>query len=255
MVLIKIFMRLKVVLFLVFLIPVMVFAQLNDNAVNMFNVNLTYAFHVPGGDMAKRFGVSSMIGPAVEFKHKSNWIIGLEYGYIFGGNLKQTDILDHLKDETGNIINEYGEYGTILMTERGFYAGGSIGKIIPVLAPNPNSGIRLQVGAGLLEHHIHIENKDNNIPCVLGDYRKGYDRRTNGLSLKEFIGYHFLDPKGYFNFYAGFEFYQAWTYNRRNLNYDTGLPDDELKHDYLYGFRVGWILPLYRKDPDPFYYF
>ncbi|MFW5805782.1 MAG: hypothetical protein ACOCVX_04555 [Bacteroidales bacterium] len=251
----KLFIRYLTTFFCVYLLPVMGFAQLNDTSINMFNVNLTYAFHIPAGDISERFGVSSMIGTKVEFKHKSNWIFGLEYGYIFGSNVKDTTILDHLKDETGGIINEYGEYGTVLLTERGFYAGGSIGKIIPVFSPNPNSGIKLQIGAGLLEHHIHIENKDNNVPGVLGDYRKGYDRRTNGLSLKEFVGYHYLDPNGYINFYAGFEFYQAWTYNRRDLNYDTGLPDNEIKHDYLYGFRIGWILPLYQKDPDSFYYF
>ncbi|MFO7789548.1 MAG: hypothetical protein ACQES1_00815 [Bacteroidota bacterium] len=248
-------MRKMLPVLLIFLMPVMGFGQLEDDSVNMVKVNLTYALHVPGGDMAQRFGISSMIGPAVKFKHKSNWSVGLEFGYIFGRNIKETGILDHLKDESGNIINEYGEYGTILMTERGFYAGGSIGKLIPVLSPNPNSGIKIEVGAGLLEHHIHIENKDNNVPGVLGDYRKGYDRRTNGFSMKEFVGYHYLDPNGYINFYAGFEFYQAWTYNRRELNYDTGLPDNELKHDYLGGFRVGWILPLYKKEPDSFYYF
>ncbi|MFO7878435.1 MAG: hypothetical protein ACQES0_00450 [Bacteroidota bacterium] len=248
-------MRLKISLLFLLIIPAMASAQLNDTSINMFKVNLNYSFHVPGGDIAERFGVSSAIGASLEYKHKSNWTIGLEYAYLFGGRVKDSTILDHLKDENGGVINEYGEYGTILLTERGFYAGGHIGKLFPVWGPNPNSGIKIQVGAGLLEHHIHIENKDNNIPGVLGDYNKGYDHRTNGLSLKQFIGYEYLDPNGYFNFYAGLEFHQAWTYNRRDLNYNTGERDTELKRDFLSGFRVGWILPLYQKEPDSFYYY
>jgi hypothetical protein len=248
-------MRHKILLLMFMVFPLAGFSQLNDTSINMFQVNANYSIHVPGGDMAETFGMSHTIGLSVDFKHKSNWNFGLEYAYLFGGILKDSTILDHLKNSDGDIINQYGERGTILMTERGFYAGAHVGRLIPVLSPNPNSGIKVQVGAGLLQHHIHIENRNNNVPAVLGDYNKGYDHLTNGLSLKEFIGYQFLDPKGYFNFYAGFEFYQAWTYNRRDMNFDSGMQDTELNHDYLTGFRVGWILPLYQKDPDDFYYY
>lgn len=248
-------MRTKTITVLLILIPLLSNAQLKDSSLNVFNVKLNYSAHIPGGDIAKRFGLNSMIGPSVELKHKSNWTFGVQFSYVFGSNVKQDDIFQNLQDNNGGIINEYGEYGTILLTERGFYLGGHAGKIIPVLNSNPNSGIKLELGAGLLEHHIHIENKDNNVPSVIDDYRKGYDRRTNGLSVREFIGYQYLDPKGYFNFYAGFEFYQAWTYNRRDLNFDTGERVTEQKQDFLSGLRIGWILPLYRKAPDDFYYY
>jgi hypothetical protein len=210
---------------------------------------------IPTGDISDRFGLCHMISPSVEFKFKNNWSLGVQYSQIFGSSLKDTTLLDNLKDINSGIINEYGEYGSIVLSERGFYLGGNIGKIIPIFSPNPNSGIKLELGAGLLEHHIHIENKDNNIPAVLEDYKKGYDHRTNGLSLRQFIGYQYLDPKGVMNFYAGFELYQAWTYNRRDMDFDTGIKDDALKHDFLWGFNVGWILPVYKKAPNEFYYF
>jgi len=107
----------------------------------------------------------------------------------------------------------------------------------------------------LLQHHIRIENKDNNAPQVLGDYKKGYDRLTNGFAAKTFIGYQYLDSKRRFNFYAGFEFYQAWTKNRREYNFDTMSRDNNLYHDYLYSFKAGWILPIYYRTPDKFYYY
>ncbi len=229
--------------------------QIKDSVINIFQIRANYSFHVPSGDIANRFGPSHMIGMSLENKFKNNWTLGLQANYLFGGFVKDSTILDHLKDRQGGIINEYGEYGTILLTQRGFYGGASIGKIIPVLSPNPNSGIKLELGAGILQHHIHIENKDNNIPAVLGDYRDGYDRLTYGLSLRQFVGYQYLDSKGHYNFFAGFEFYQAWTYNRRSINYDTGVADTSQKNDFLWGFNVGWIIPIYSKAPQEFYYY
>ena len=139
---------------------------------------------------------------------------------------------------------------------RSYYDTGiKAGKLIPVAGPNKNSGIIFNVGAGLLQHHIRIENKDNNTPPVLGDYKKGYDKLTNGLSAREFIGYQFLDNKGLINFYVGFEFYQAWTMCRRDYNFDTMQRDDTKRNDYLMGIRAGWILPVYKKAPNSYYYY
>lgn len=230
-------------------------AQIKDSTINVFQIRANYSFHIPSGDIGQRFGANHGIGGSLEFKTKHNWTFGLQYNYLFGGYVKDSTILDHLKDQYGGIINEYGEYGTILLTERGFYLGGSVGKVLPVLNPNPNSGLKLELGAGLLQHHIHIENKDNNIPAVLGDYRDGYDRLTNGLSLRQFVGYQYFDPNGYYNFFAGFEFYQAFTYNRRSINYDTGLVDDTMKRDFLWGIHLGWIIPIYKHAPKEFYYY
>jgi len=164
-------------------------------------------------------------------------------------------MLTGLMTESGYIINKYGEYGTFLLSERGFYGGAKIGKLIPVWGPNKNSGIIVNVGAGLLQHQIRIENKDNNTPPILGDYKKGYDRLSNGLCLREFIGYQYLDNKGLINFYFGIEFYQAWTKCRRDYNFDTMQRDDTERKDYLSGIRIGWILPLYRKAPNKYYYY
>jgi hypothetical protein len=231
-------------------------SQIKDSAINMWQCDLNYAFHVPGGDLAENYGFSSTVGVSLSYKFKSNWLVGADFNYIFGGNLKDSSqVLSALMTESGYIINRYGEYGTVLLTERGFYAGAKIGKVIPIFAPNKNSGLIINVGAGLLQHHIRIENKDNNTPPVLDDYKKGYDRLTNGLALREFIGYQYLDNNGRINFYFGFEFYQAWTMCRRDYNFDIMGPDNTKRNDYLMGVKVGWILPLYQKSPDSYYYY
>ncbi|MDL2262534.1 hypothetical protein LJC11_03410 [Bacteroidales bacterium OttesenSCG-928-I21] len=231
------------------------FGQINDSSINVWQFEINYSFQVPGGDIADRFGVNSTIGVGLTYKLKSNWTIGVEANYLFGGNVKQDTILDNLRVNVGEIINKYGEYGTIIMSERGFYGGVKIGKLFPVGKPNKNSGIVVNVGAGLLQHKIHIENKDNNTPPVLNDYKKGYDRLTNGLALREFVGYQYLSSNKLVNFYVGFEFHQAWTQCRRDFNFDTKQKDNTKRNDFLYGIRVGWILPLYKRTPETYYYY
>jgi hypothetical protein len=248
--------RINIAIILSLLFSLTVFGQIKDTSINIWQCEINYSYQIPGGDMATRFGNNSSIGLGLTYKFSSNWTAGFEANYLFGGTIKDgSSILDALKTETGQIINEYGEYGTILLTERGFYSGIKLGRVFPIGGPNLNSGIVFNVGAGLLQHHIHIENKDNNTPPVLGDYKKGYDRLTNGLSLREFVGYQYLDNKNIFNYYVGVEFYQAWTQCRRDFNFDTMQTDDTPRNDYLFGVRAGWILPLYKKSPNEYYYY
>ncbi len=246
---------LSIILF-ISLFSLSVKAQIQDTSINIWQCEINYSFQIPGGDMADRFGPSSTIGLGLNYKFKSNWTLGFEANYLFGTYLKDSSAyLSALMTESGQIINRFGEYGNVIMSERGFYTGVKVGRVFPIGKPNPNSGIVFNVGAGLLQHHIRIENKDNNTPPVLDDYKKGYDRLTNGLSLREFIGYQYLDNKNTFNFYIGLEFYQAWTMNRRDFNFDTMECDDTERNDYLFGIRAGWILPIYQKEPNKYYYY
>jgi hypothetical protein len=112
----------------------------------------------------------------------------------------------------------------------------------------------LNIGGGMLQHKILIDNEDRNVPSISGDYKKGYDRLSNGFALREFIGYQFLSNYRLINFYAGVEFIQAWTKCRRIVNFDTMQRDLTKRHDLLIGIRVGWLLPIYNRMPDEYYY-
>ena len=157
--------------------------------------------------------------------------------------------------QSGNIINTYGEYGSVAMTQSGFYVGLKTGRVFAFKKPNPNSGIVLNVGVGMLEHHIRIENRSNNTPPVLGDYKKGYDGLRNGIALRGFLGYQFLSNKKLINFYGGVEYTFAWTKSIRNYDFNLRGKDGTLYHDSMIGIRVGWILPVYRHAPEEYYYY
>ncbi len=213
---------------------------------------VSYSFQIPGGDMAKRFGNNSNIGVHFTFKTKNNWILSAEGNFLFGDKVKEP-ILDSLKSSNGEIINEFGEYARVVLSERGLFFAGSIGKLIPVWGPNKNSGIMITAGAGFLQHKIRIETEGNNVPALFGDYSKGYDRLSNGFALKQFVGYLYLGKRKLYNFFIGIEFWQAFTKNRRDYNFDMMKKDDTLKKDFLYSFKFGWILPIYIQQTQKYY--
>jgi hypothetical protein len=75
-----------------------------------------------------------------------------------------------------------------------------------------------------------------------------------GFGVHEFIGYFYFGNKRLINFFAGIELAQGFTKSLRGYDYDLRQTDTAMRKDLLYGVRIGWILPLYRKVPQQFYY-
>jgi hypothetical protein len=211
-------------------------------------------FHIPAQDLAIRFGTNASIGGGYLLKLKSGWLIGMDFQHIFGGTVKEDSILNLLQSESGEILNEWGEYATVMLTQSGFYAGGKIGKVIQISPKHPNSGLLITAGAGLLQHKIRIDNQANNAPQILDDYKKGYDRLSNGLAVQTMIGYMHVGSSQFTNFFVGVEFTHAWTQNRRSINFDTKTQDTTPRIDQLWGIRAGWMIPIYRNVSSDYYY-
>lgn len=209
-------------------------------------INLSYAFQIPGEDLSSRFGSNFNLGLNTEYiTNKSNFIFGLEGQFIFGNNVK-TDVLANLRTPQGDIIADDKTIANILLRQRGFYVGGLIGKIFSLSPSNPRSGIRLSLGVGLLQHKIRIQDDPTrDVSPVAGDYKKGYDRLSNGFALTQFIGYQLLSTNRRMNFYIGFELTEGFTQSRRNFNIDTRDVETERRFDVLYGFRAAWVVPFY----------
>ncbi|MCD4680697.1 MAG: hypothetical protein K8S00_09955 [Bacteroidales bacterium] len=216
----------------------------------------SYAYQVPGNDIAKRFGNNSSIGGGCLVKTKENLLFGIDFNFLFSDNVKEEDSL--LKDITtseGYLIGQDGLYAEIHMWERGFNSSFKVGKIFPLFGPNPNSGLAVMVGIGYLQHQIRIENRDKTAPQVNGDYKKGYDRLTAGLTINQFIGYMHIGNNKIVSFFAGIEFTQAWTQSMRVYDFDKRSKNDSRYFDTLTGIKVGWIIPLYKRKPDKYYYY
>ena len=243
-----------------FLVSVSRGQNVKDSSLFFPLVKFSYAFEFPGGDLAKRFGYNSNIGLNFSIKTKQNLIFGANGGFLFGNNINEDGILDSMKTSTadgahtGFIINQNGNPSTVRLFERGFTVSLHIGKIFPLFAPNKNSGLIIYAGPTFLRHKIKIDDIGRQCPQLQGEYLKGYDRLTCGFGAHEFIGYVYFGNKRMLNFFGGFEFTQAFTKSWRSYDYDLMKADTEKRTDLLYAIRIGWILPLYKKTPQEFYY-
>jgi hypothetical protein len=231
--------------------------DINDTALSIPMFYATYSYQFPDGDLTERFGNNSSIGGGFMLKTRLNWMFGAEFNFLFGNDVKIADqIMGNLKTEDGVIINMAGNFTSYSIYERGFYISGRIGKLIPILSPNPNSGITLFGSLGYLQHKIRIEVPENTAPQLNDDYKRGYDRLAGGFGMSEFIGYTYLSNSKLFNFFFGFEINQAWTKPLRDVNFDTGEPDPiQKRFDLLYGIKAGWIIPLFERKPAKYYYY
>lgn len=247
----------KKILALAFLFfPLLLPAQvIKDSLLNLHMFSFHASGHVPAGDISSRYGLNAGAGGSYWFKTSSNWLLGADFTFIFGNKFKEDSILDGIRDESGYLITNYGEQMFPTITERGFYTGLRVGKIFPVIGPNPNSGLVISASAGLLQYKTFFRLEENTVPIILDDYVKLYDYLSNGFALNQFIGYLHLDSEQPINFYAGFEFHQAWTMCRRDWLYNLHGPENKLRHDFLFGIRVGWIFPVGKKTTGTYTYF
>jgi len=208
--------------------------------------HISYGAYAPGGDLADRFGNNFGIGIGLEWMtDQSNWIVGCSGQFLFGNTVK-TDVLAQLRTDAGTIIGNSRLPADIGLRERGWLVQVTIGKHLPLAGKNPRSGIRVTLSPGLLQHNIRIQGDPQQaVPQILGNYKKGYDRLTNGLSMTEFIGYELLSSDRRANFFLGVEFTQAFTASRRDFDFDTRMKDETKRIDLLYGLKLGWIIPFY----------
>ncbi len=227
-----------------------------DSAIGTPLIGVHYGGNWTAGDLADRYGFLSHVGVIAGYKTKSNWFYGLESSFIFGNDVRMTGLFDHLIDSQGNITDVNGDIALVVVYPRGINLNLAAGKVFPVLAPNKNSGIFIHGGVGYLNHRLRVETQDQVIPQLELDYRKGYDRLTTGVNFHEFIGYSFMANGGYFNFFGGFYASQGLTQNRRTVFFDQ--PDipvsTETRMDIQYGFKLGWFIPFYKRQPKEFYY-
>lgn len=222
--------------------------------VSMITANL--GGHMPGNDLAERYGLNGIVGASFWHKTSSNWLLGAEFNYIFSEDVKDEDqILSNITTSQGAIIDGNGHFTEVYYHQRGFYTGVIGGRLFPVVGPNPNSGLFIMAGAGVLQHKTRIENPENRAPQISFEYAKGYDRLTRGFAVSQFAGYLHLGSNRLSSFYAGVELIQAWTRAQRAHDFSLMKKDTRDRFDTLYGIRVGWIIPIYGRTVSEYYYY
>lgn len=238
-------------------IPYLLLAQedISEGKIRVPIINLNVGFHLPGGDLAERFGSSSMFGMGFQMKNEKNFYWGFDATAIAGSNVKEDNIIDIITADSLDIIDVNGHTASIRFWERGAQTQLVLGKIIPVLGPNENSGIFLQGGFGYLYHKIRIEDIGNQSPQLNADMRKGYDRLCMGFTTSQFVGYRHFSNNHKVNFFVGVEFIQAFTQDVRQYDYNAQMAYEDKRVDLLSGLKFGWTFPLYEKSDNQYYYY
>ena len=207
-------------------------------------IQFTYSTHIPAADLADRYGTHYSAGGKLEYLTGKDYIFGLQSHFIFGAKVKE-DVLSALYNDDGLIFGDNGNVADLQLRQRGLYIGGHLGKIFRLDKEN-RSGIRATVGAGFYQHKIRIQDDPLVfIPFLNDQYKKGYDRLTNGLGATQFIGYQHLGRKRRLNFIIGMELTEGFTKSRRSFDFDTRSRDTASRFDMSIGFQIGWTLPLY----------
>jgi hypothetical protein len=229
---------------------------LSDSAVSIPMIYGFYGYQWPGGDMAKQFGSNSTVGPGFMLKTASNWLLGAEYNFLFGSNVKDgLTILDGIMTSEGNIISGDGTPSVIAIYERGQTFGAKFGKLFPVSKTDKNSGVFFTAGLGYIMHKIRIEVQDNSAPQLKGDYKRGYDRLSGGFMISQSIGFMYFGQSRLLNFTFSVEAFEGWVKGYRDYYFDTMAPPDGRKFDFLIGPKIAWMIPLRQRSVNAFFYY
>ncbi len=208
----------------------------------------------PLGDMADRFGTSYRVGGEIFYKTKTNWLFGAKFDYLFGNKIKEDSLMINISDPDGGFISQIGQRVGVNIFERGFLTGLEVGKIFPLGRTSGDNGIMTMTTVGLMQHKIFIRDRDDIISPLKGDYKKGYDRLTNGLFLEQYIGYVYYDPNSLVNFNIGLDIVAGFTKGRRDFLYDVMRTDNIARVDILFGIRAGWYLPIFRRKSEELFF-
>lgn len=215
-----------------------------------------YCFQTPAGDLQSRFGGNNAVGASFQsVGYSKNIFFGVEGNFIFGSKVKE-DVLENLRTYDGSIIGIDGQPGDVSLKERGFYVGVNTGKIFKTTKIENNlTGIRAQIGLGLLQHKIRVQDNASTIVALSDQYIKGYDRLTNGAALHLALGFQYDSPKNNFHFNIMGDLFGASTLSRRDFDNMTGDYLDENRNDILGGISVSYIVSISRTDKaDQIYY-
>lgn len=208
------------------------------------HVSFEMGAHFPGGDLADRFGFSLSLGGQFEaMLTQSLWHAGVKGIFLFGTRVKE-DVLSNLRTAQGDIVGNDRALAEVSLGMRGYFVGGYVGKTISFNEKNPQSGLKVSLGGGLLQHKIRIQDNTQSVNQITEEYMAGYDRRTNGPAIYGYVGYQNIDLNKRLNFHIGIDYLLGFTENKRSYNFNEMRRDDKKRIDGMFGIRVGWILPI-----------
>ena len=240
-------MRVKLILFLILINFGGVLAQSTTSSKG-FYFNPHYALQLPHGDLSNRYKTFGSIGLGIDYKLKSNFLIGVDYDWYFGDAINESGTFSEITIDFGQIIDSDGNFSVVRLNIKGNYVTGNVGYLLNLPKDEPNSGIIFSLGAGWMQHKIDIIASQNKIPQINGEYEKGYDKLTYGVATRQFIGYQYLTTKNKVHLRAGIEANQGFTQGRRTWDFNANSNGLTKRFDGTIALKVAIVVPVFTKD-------
>lgn len=251
----------RLILILLAITPLVMKAQVDikSDRVSTFMFQATYAYQFPGQDTKVLYKNNNTVGGGIYYKTESNWLFSFNGNFISGNNVNITreEVFGDVLDNNDEIITGDGIYGSYALFERGAHFQVKVGKIFPVIAPNPNSGFFVQGGLGYLFNRLRTEfgSYASPPPALAGDYPYGYDRMRGGFAWSGEIGYLYMSSSRVLNFSLSLEFIQAYTQPMREWDFNLMQKDTNSYVDQYVGIRAAIYIPTYKRKPAEYYYY
>ena len=223
-------------------------------------VDVSYGVHMVVADLKERFSHAFDVGLKVNYMTPKGWMFSVSGDYLFAERINE-DVLSNLREQSGYIIDRQGALTFVKQHMRGFMIQGGVSKFIPFVANKKKRfGVELRLQGGYIQHWVRLKFGGEELLQLMGDYKKGYDRKTSGFVTQQYLGLRYMSTNRRYNFFAGVEVTEGFTRNRRAWNYDQMRADNDPKLDIMVGFRAGVSIPFpiynYRKQTleDVIYY-
>lgn len=225
-------------MYLIFTLFFIIFFKINAQNHNLLIIP-SYGISFPFLDMQKRFGVNHNGIISLIFQPTSSIAIYTSFSVLFGNKVKETNILNNLKNSYGFIIDQNGLPGIYYLREQGYILRGGVG---PPLIISSYLTFYPLLSIGYIWHKIKIVNVQNQIPQLSEPYIFGYDRLSGGPLLEISTGISYIYPHSILRGSLFMDFLIARTKNLREYNYDTGEHDTKKRWDALLTVSLG--IPL-----------
>ena len=219
----------------------------------MVLITASYAYQLPGGDLADRFGHNSTIGMSITRRTSANLLLGVKGGFLFGNKVVEPGVIANVINSAGQVVDQDGAMADVFLMQRGWNAFITAGRMFPTARSKGRSGITAEVGAGYLRHKVRVQTQQNVVPQLENDYLRGYDRLTAGPAALLQVGYQYLSPKRRANFHMALELVAGFTQPLRAFNFDTETFNQRNRLDLLTGLRIGWTLPIDRSEDERYF--
>ena len=226
-------------------------AQESNQSAFTFNYN----YQMPIGSSTSPFGNNSAVGSSYFFELDKNIIFGVEANYLFGTDMNDSTIFENISTSNGGIIGADGYYANINLMQRGLDSYLFTGYAIHPSRIN-SSGFYILQGFGYIEKKIFIDTKNQNVPQLDENMKKGYDQFSNGFSTKTSIDYKYYHNKGRFQMSIGVNYTMTYIKNQREYDFvNNKYYSSKRTWEKLLGLKTEIIIPINRKNENQFHYY